>query len=101
MKYSLSLIACAVIGYAGGCNYKQTKESSSTQPADPEAFEALRADVERECRRCHNGSTRADDFGSATAFKRTEVLRRISNGTMPPDRPLPAAVKRKFLEYLQ
>lgn len=94
-------VAMLVVVLTTGCGKYESKEYPTPAPApQDQAFLEIKADVDKHCAKCHNGSTHPLDFRSGPVFKGSKAKLRITNGTMPPAGGLPDDVKAKLLKYL-
>ncbi len=92
----LALNAC---GSSDG-GYGDSTPPPAAPAADPE-FAAVQPVIEKNCGKCHNGTTHPLKFDTAAKFKAGKAKARLTSGTMP---PAPATIssddKNVLLAYL-
>jgi hypothetical protein len=73
-------------------------EEPREEPDGKPQYADIADDVKRECGRCHNGAIHPKTYDTEEKFRSAKA--RVVNGSMPPDRPLPSAIKAKFILFL-
>jgi hypothetical protein len=83
-------------GYGGGDN------KPAPPPADDPEFAKVQPLIEKNCGKCHNGTTHPVKFDTAAKFNAGKAKARLTAGTMPPP---PATIsaddKQALLAYLK
>lgn len=80
------------------CSNEVVKKEAE-KPKESQAWKRVKAVVERECVRCHNGSIHPLNFKVEKVFAGSKSQTRVSNGTMPPDKTLSVDDKDIILSY--
>ena len=93
------IILAAACGDGGGAYGDGGGDDGGQGPDDP-AYAEVKPIVDRECGKCHNGSTHPLRFPNGAAFKASRAKARIANGTMPPGGGLKPDDKAALLAYL-
>jgi hypothetical protein len=89
------IVGVAVL-FLTGCSYDNDTDYEYRRGGPAGNGAAL---VAAKCGKCHNGSTHPLNFDSPEKFKTELVIKRISEGTMPPGGGLDAASKDGLLKY--
>lgn len=102
------LKAVCLMTFVYGCGTYEDDDYKKNPPPNPESpgpenpdqdlFAQILPLVKSECGRCHNGIVRSTKYDTEQAFRSAKA--RVVNGSMPPDRPLGADVKAKFVDFL-
>lgn len=80
-----------------GCGVEKDQPTTISGPKS--SWAEIKPIVDRECARCHNGVKHPLTLSTESSFKSSKAKVRIENGSMPPDRTLPAADKKSLLSY--
>ncbi len=85
----LKLLSVCVLAYwciscGGDTKVYEQAPSKPAPPAPSAAWLAVKADVDANCAKCHNGSGHPLDLRTEANFRLPKVKARIEAGTMPP-----------------
>lgn len=84
-----------------GCGTESKTPDPGPPPPPDNAFAEIKPTVDKNCGKCHNGSTHPLKFDTAAKLKASKAKLRVSNGTMPPSpHSISDADKQKLLAYL-
>ncbi len=94
----LTLGAMLLYMVSCGSDY-QTPAERAPARRDSASFASVKALVDGECVKCHNGSSHPLNLGSEAAFNQAKVKARIASGSMPPNKVLAPETKATLLSY--